>query len=385
MTVSVVELRRRLHSHPELAFAETRTTAMIVAELTALGLAPRVLAGGTGVVCDVGPGAPRLALRADIDALPITDEKTVPYRSTIPGVCHGCGHDAHTAILLAVAAELVAEPLTAAARLIFQPGEEVVPGGAVRVIAEGHLEGIEQIYALHCDPRLETGQVGLRVGPITAACDHLEVHLAGPGGHTARPHLTVDLVQALGQVITRLPTLLAERVDPESGLCLVWGAVDAGSAANAIPRSGRLRGTVRMLDRQLWHVIEPMVRSAVQEIAAPTGAQIDVRYIRGVPPVVNDLPAVYLQESAVIAALGIEAVAETVQSMGGEDFAWYLDGVAELDPVAPNQVSGALARLGVRRPGGATFDLHQGSFDIDEDALEIGVKYTVALVREALK
>jgi len=222
--------------------------------------------------------------------------------------------------------------------------------------------------------------VGLRVGAITAACDHIEVVLSGPGGHTARPHLTVDLVRALGQVITQLPAALAERIDPHAGLTLVWGAVDAGSAANAIPRTGRVRGTARLLNRDAWLELEPQVRALVAEIAAPTGADVEIRYTRGVPPVVNDAEAVDVQRAAVVTALGASALADTEQSMGGEDFAWYLGSAT-----GQSAAVGALARLGVRRPGSAAFDLPQGTFDIDEDALEIGVRYTVALAQAALR
>ena len=375
--MNLVELRRDLHAHPELAFAEVRTTEVIVSTLRSLGLAPTVLAGGTGVVCDIGTEGRLIALRADIDALPIPDTLNAPYRSTVAGVCHGCGHDVHTAILLGVAAELAASPPPGRVRLVFQPGEEVVPGGALEVLGAGHLDGVEQIYALHCDPRLETGAVGLRVGPITAACDHLEVRLSGPGGHTARPRLTVDLVHATGLVITQLGALLAQRIDPHAGLVLVWGAVEAGSVANAIPRAARLRGTVRMLDPDAWHGIEPIVRSLVAEIVAPTGAGVEIEYTQGVPPVVNDEAAVACQRAAAIAALGTDSVMPTEQSMGGEDFAWYLSS-------AGTQTIGALARLGVRRPGAASYDLHQSNFDVDEDALDVGVRYTVALAREAL-
>jgi amidohydrolase len=377
--VDVVQLRRDLHAHPELAFAETRTTARIVAELRALGLSPAVLAAGTGVVCDIGDDGPTVALRADIDALPIQDIKDVPYRSVIDGVCHGCGHDAHTAILLGAAAELVSARLPGRVRLIFQPGEEVVPGGALSVLDGGHLDDVAQIFALHCDPRLATGSIGLRTGAITAACDHVEVLLSGPGGHTARPHLTVDLVQAVGLVITQLSGLLAGRIDLHAGLCLVWGAVDAGSAANAIPRTARLRGTVRMLDAAAWQGMENHVRELVAEIVAPTGAEVEVRYTQGVPPVVNDAAAVLVQHAAAAVALGEAAITETEQSMGGEDFAWYLGSVSRRSSAV-----GALARLGVRRPGAEPFDLHQAAFDIDESALDVGVRYTVALARTAL-
>ena len=371
--LDVVALRRDLHAHPELAFAEFRTTELVVATLESLGLTPHVLPGGTGATCEIGTDGPVIALRADIDALPLADEKSVPYRSTVEGACHGCGHDAHVAVLLGVAAALAARPLPGRVRLLFQPAEETVPGGALAAVRAGVLDHVRRIFALHCDPRLETGQVGLRAGPITAACDQLEVRLYGAGGHTARPHLTQDVVYALGRLITELPGLLSRRVDPRAALSLVWGQVDAGKAANAIPMSGRLRGTLRVFDREAWDAAGDLVRALVEQIVAPSGVRAETHYVRGVPPVVNDAASVEVQRAAVLSALGPAALVDTEQSMGGEDFAWYLE-----------TVPGALARLGVRRPGGAPFDLHQGTFDIDEDALDIGVRYTVALALEAL-
>jgi amidohydrolase len=370
---SLIELRRDLHAHPEVGYAEHRTTGVILEWLRGCGLQPSVLPGGTGAVCDIGTCGPTVALRADIDALPIQDLKQVPYRSTAEGVCHGCGHDAHTAILLGAASELASAALPGRVRLIFQPAEETMPGGAVRVVAAGVLDGVDRIFALHCDPRLETGQVGLRVGPITAACDHTEIELVGPGGHTARPHMTVDLVYALGLVITELPGLLSRRVDPRAALSLVWGAVESGRAINAIPSTGCVKGTLRVFDRDAWDSAEPLLRELVEQIVAPTGAKATISYVRGVPPVVNDADAVATQRRAVMRGLGPASLAQTVQSMGGEDFAWYLE-----------HVPGALARLGVRRPGAPVFDLHQGTFDIDEDALGVGVRYTVELARAAL-
>jgi amidohydrolase len=374
VSLDVIAVRRDLHMFPELAFAETRTTDLIVDTLESFGLKPEVLANGTGALCELGSeDGPLIALRADIDALPLADDKAVPYRSRVDGVCHGCGHDAHTAILLAAAEVLADEELPGRVRLIFQPGEETVPGGAVATMEAGALDDVTQIFALHCDPRIETGRVGLRVGAITAASDHVDVTVGGPGGHTARPHLTADVVYALGRLITDVPGLLSRRVDPRAGMSLVWGAVEAGRAANAIPMTGQLRGTLRVLDRATWAAAEPLVRTLVQQIADPCGVDVQTTYTRGVPPVVNSRPAVEVQRRAVLAALGEAGLAETVQSMGGEDFAWYLEAVP-----------GALARLGVRHRDGLPFDLHQGTFDIDEDALEVGVRYTVELARQAL-
>ncbi len=369
----LVMLRRDLHAHPELAYQEARTTGVIVQRLEAAGLRPTVLPGGTGVLCDIGSDGPLIALRADIDALPLPDLKDVEYRSTNDGVAHACGHDAHTAILLGAAAVLAERDLPGRIRLIFQPAEESLPGGALGVIAANGLDDVEQIFALHCDPRLEVGRVGLRVGPITAACDIIEVALSGPGGHTARPHLTGDLIYALGRMITELPGLLSRRVDPRAAMSLVWGAVDAGRATNAIPMTGSLRGTLRVFDRDAWAAAEPLVRDLAGQIVGGVGVRAEIGYIRGVPPVINDADAVDVQRAAIVAALGEDALAETAQSMGGEDFAWYLD-----------KLPGALARLGVGRPGEPPHDLHQGTFDIDEGALAVGLRFTVALATEAL-
>jgi amidohydrolase len=359
-------VRRRLHAHPELSGAEYATTALLAERLLAAGLDPVVLPGGSGLTCDVGSGPRTVALRADIDALPLTDAKPVPYRSTVEGVCHACGHDAHTAILLGTGLALAAAPrLPGRVRLVFQPAEEAVPGGAMEVIAAGGLRGVERIFALHCDPRLAAGRVGLRVGPITAACDTVDVRLLGPGGHTARPHLTVDVVYALGTVITQVPGLLSRRADPRDGVSLMWGAVEAGRAGNTIPESGVVRGTVRMLRREAWDSAEALIRRLVSDVVAPTGAEVEVSYSRGVPPVVNEATSVAMLRRAAAAALGPYAVDDTEQSLGGEDFAWYLD-----------HVPGALARLGVRAPeaDGDFLDLHQPTFDVDERSLAVGVR-----------
>jgi len=373
----LVAVRRDLHAHPELGWQEHRTTAVLNDRLEAAGLSPKLLSSGTGLVCDIGGDTgPVVVLRADIDALPLDDEKLVPYRSTNPGVCHACGHDVHTAAVLGAGLALAeaADALDGRVRLVFQPAEELMPGGALDVLADGWLEGVSSVFGLHCDPALEVGRVGLKSGAITAAADVLQVRLTGPGGHTSRPHNTVDLVHVLSTVATGLPDALGRLVDPRAGLCLVWGHVSAGTAHNAIPRTGVLKGTLRVLDKSAWHGAPAMVQRIVDGLVAPYGAHADVTYERGVPPVVNEPSATALMAAAVRSALGSGSAVPTLQSLGGEDFAWYLD-----------HVPGSMARLGVKPPGQERpHDLHQGSFDVDEDALPVAVKVLVATALAAL-
>jgi amidohydrolase len=363
----LIGFRRDLHAHPEPAYAEYRTTRLVATRLARAGLRPVLLQESTGLYVDIGPGGSRVALRADLDALPMDDEKGVPYRSTIPGMCHACGHDVHTAMLVGVGlflAERAASGLLAdGVRLIFQPAEESA-SGANTVIAAGALESVGRIFALHCDPRLDAGLIGVRAGAITAACDKVKVTLTGPGGHTARPHLTADVVYALGKIVTEVPAALTRRVDPRAGLSLVWGHVSAGSAANAIPDEGVVEGTVRCLDSEVWRSAVALIEDLVQTVAMPYGVTAKVEYLSAVPPTVNDAVSAALIGSAAAAVLGPDSVTDTTQSLGGEDFAWYL-----------HRVPGAMARLGTRAPGALTAgDIHQPTFDIDERAIGIGVR-----------
>ncbi|MGY1784039.1 amidohydrolase [Geodermatophilus sp. SYSU D00698] len=370
---SLVGVRRHLHMHPELAFAEVETTAFLEQRLAGAGLAPRRLPSGTGLVVEVGSGDPTVVLRADIDALPLADLKDVPYASTREGMCHACGHDVHTTVLLGATLALAAlDDLPGTVRCVFQPAEETVPGGATHVVAAGVLDGASRAFALHCDPAIPAGTVGLRTGSITAACDRIDVTLTGPGGHTARPQLTVDLVDALGRLVTGLPGLLSRKVDPRAGFSLVWGAVNAGVAANAIPQRGTLRGTVRVLDRDEWQRAEGLLRELVEQVVAPTGAGVEVEYVPGVPPVVNDPRAVALLRTAALQTVGSEHLRQSPQSMGGEDFGWF----ADVLPIA-------LARLGTHG-GGAPLDLHRGTFDVDERAIGVGIRLMVRTALQAL-
>ncbi len=376
LRAELVAFRRDLHMHPELGNQEFRTTAAIKERLERAGLAPRVLAVGTGLVCDIGnwdDGLPALALRADIDALPIPDAKTeCPYRSTVPDRAHACGHDVHTTVVLGaglVLADLHRRGLLPRpVRLIFQPAEEVLPGGAADSIECGVLEGVGRIVAVHCDPRVDAGKIGIREGAITSACDRLEIALDGPGGHTARPHLTTDLVTAAARVVTDVPALVARRVDTRAGLAVTWGRIESGHAPNVIPQHAELSGTVRCLDLDAWRQAPDIVVAAIDEVANLHRAKSEINYVRGVPPVVNDPEITELLRDAMIARRGPDSVEGTQQSLGGEDFSWYLE-----------HVPGAMARLGVRTPGERTVrDLHQGDFDVDEHAIKVGVELFTA-------
>jgi amidohydrolase len=364
----LIALRRELHAHPELGRAEQRTTAVVGELLQQTGLEPHYLPE-TGLWCDVGDEAagPTVVLRADLDALPLEDPKDVSYRSRVPGVCHACGHDVHTAILvgagLALGELARRDGLPGRVRLVFQPAEEVMPGGAHDVVDAGLLDSAAVALALHCDPSLEVGQIGLRTGPITAASDMITVRLWGPGGHTSRPHNTVDLIYALGRLLTELPAALNRRIDPRAAVTLVWGQVNSGTVPNAIPQTATARGTVRVLDRDAWAEVPEVLSRLATQIVAPYGANVEIEHQRGVPPVVNDEAAVSLLSQAADAALGSGAAVPTAQSLGGEDFGWYLE-----------RVPGAMARLGVRPPGGQPYDLHQPGFDVDERCIGIGVR-----------
>ncbi|WP_432096099.1 amidohydrolase [Streptomyces sp. bgisy100] len=390
LRTELIAFRRDLHMHPELGNQEFRTTAAIKARLEKAGLKPRVLSVGTGLICDIGtdigteeggrlaaggrpqPPRPMLALRADIDGLPIPDTKTVPYRSTVPDRAHACGHDVHTTVVLGaglVLAELDrAGLLPHPVRLVFQPAEEVLPGGAADAIDSGVLDGVGRILAVHCDPKVDVGRLGIRPGPITSACDRLEVALDGPGGHTARPHLTTDLVLAAAKVATDVPALVARRIDARSGLAVTWGRIESGHACNVIPQHAELSGTVRCLDLAAWHSAPDVVHAAIDEVATLHRAKSQVNYVRGVPPVVNEPGTTELLRDAMAVRRGPYAIEDTEQSLGGEDFSWYLE-----------RVPGALARLGVRPLGDTTRrDLHCGDFDVDEGAITVGVELFTA-------
>lgn len=369
--------RRHLHSHPELSHMEMSTTQFILDTLRAVGLDPHPLPA-TGATVDIGPvDKPLIAFRGDIDALPITEETGLDFASEMPGVMHACGHDIHTTVVLALACGLKAyvdahgeDALPVRVRVIFQPAEEVMDGGAVEVIAAGALKDVQSIFAVHCEPKLRTGEIGVRTGPITSASDVVEIVLRGPGGHTSRPHLTTDLIYATGKIITELPGLLSRRIDPRSGTVVTFGAVNGGATFNAIPQEVRLLGTFRTAQVGVWREGEKILRELVEDIVAPTNAELEIKYTKGVPPVTNDDVATALIAQAV-KDTDPHALREAPQSSGGEDFSWYLE-----------HVPGSMARLGSWNGEGEKPDLHQPDIIFDERAIGVGIRLFAGVIEQ---
>lgn len=376
----IERFRRRVHENPELSHMEFSTTDLVATMLTDAGLKP-VRFPNTGLMVDIGEdrldevGEPvgRLAFRGDMDALPLTENTDLPFSSQNPGVMHACGHDFHTAITLGTALAMaeyerehggVPVPL----RFIFQPAEEVMEGGAPDVIEFGGLAGVARIFAVHCEPKLRVGQIGVRVGAITSAGDTMEIRLEGPGGHSARPHITADLTYAMGKLLTELPGLLSRRVDPRTGTVLTFGAANAGYAANAIPSHGTMLGTIRSADVATWRDIEPLMRELIEQVLAPTGVEHTLKYVKGVPPVINDDYCTALVAETV-RAVDPSALIEAPQSSGGEDFGWYLE-----------HVPGSMARLGCWSGHGEKHDLHRDDLVVDERCLSVGVKLFAGIV-----
>ena len=382
----LVALRRNLHAHPELSGDERATTDLVYERLQLAGLEARRLAVGTGLLCDIVPTDAAatsavgfengLALRADLDALAMADEKDVAYRSQVPGVSHACGHDVHTAIVLGTALYFAhhRDELPGPVRFIFQPAEERVPGGALDVVTDGGLAGVAAIVGLHCEPKLDVGTIGLRAGAISSAADMAVIRLSGPGGHTARPELTVDLVGLAAKVVTELPGRVAAAVahlDPDHATLVkvVFGALHAGDAANVIPTHGVLKASIRTPSLAVWDVLAEVFERELRSIVAGSGAEVGLDYTHGVPPVVNDRTITSIVGDAATAEFGATCVAEVQQSWGGDDFAWFT-----------REVPGTYVRLGVRDPHGPTLDLHAGHFDVDERSISIGVQLLTATV-----
>ena len=372
----LVEWRRDFHAHPELLYDVERTAARVADLLRAFGVDEVVTGiGRTGVVGVIrgakGEG-PAIGLRADMDALPITERTGKPYASTVPGKMHACGHDGHTTMLLG-AARYLAETrnFSGTAVLIFQPAEEGGAGGRA-MLEDGLMErfGIEEVYGLHNMPGLPVGHFAIRPGGIMAATDEFTITLEGRGGHAAMPHLAADPVVAAAQLILALQTVVSRNVDPMRSAVLSVTMLQAGDAFNVIPRSVRLTGTVRTLGETERAFIEERMRTITSQLAAAFGVSADIAYRRGYPVTVNTPDQTAFAARVARDVAGAAQVNDAVDgTMGGEDFAYML----EARP-------GAYIFLG----NGPTANLHADTYDFSDEALPLGVSYWSRLVELAL-
>ena len=374
---TLVRLRRQIHEQPELAFEERKTAALVAERLEALGLEPVTGLAETAVLARIeggrATGAPAVALRADMDALPIDEAGDAPIRSRVPGCAHLCGHDAHTAILLGAAEILCArrESLARPVLLVFQPAEEVTDGGASRLVAAGALEGVAEIYGLHVNPDLPVGTLGLRAGATMAAMDRFEVAVLGRGGHGAMPHHARDPVAAAAAVIQALQGVVARRLDPVEHTVISVCSVHGGSAFNAIPDRVDLGGTARTISAPTREAVEALIAEVASSAAAGLGCTAETRYVRGTPVLVNDARAAERTARLWRSEGGPGAqVADIRPTMGGEDFAYYLE-----------HVPGCFAFLGAapEAPDDRAGSFHNPAFRIHEACLARGAALLAAL------
>ncbi|MEX0321279.1 MAG: M20 family metallopeptidase [Puniceicoccaceae bacterium] len=368
-TPFISEMRRYLHAHPEPSGEETRTTAYIADQLSGLGASYRMGPDGRGLVVDFKRSeSDRLvAFRADIDALRLQDEKTVSYRSRENNLMHACGHDAHTAMAFGAIKALLqvpdALPEGFSWRCLFQPAEESATG-AKDMISWDALRDVEAIIALHVDPVLDAGQIGYRTGSMTACCEEFEILIEGRGGHGARPHTTIDPIAAATYIVQSIYTFLPRSTDAHDPLVVSIGVIQGGINPNVIPESVQIRGTIRSTDADKSKEAKRRIREIVDGAAqtCQVRAQFSIAYC--LPPVHNDISLTQSCTTAVHDIVGDEGLIFIEKpSMGGEDFAWYL-----------NHCPGAMLRLGVGTPLKPVRHLHSPSFDVNESALPIGTR-----------
>jgi len=361
----LVAIRRHLHAHPELSGNEHQTAALVAGELRSLGWRVREGVGRTGVLAELGPEqGPLVALRVDLDALPVEERSGVPYASVHQGLMHACGHDIHTTVGLGVARILapLAEQLTARVRLLFQPAEETAQGAAW-MLADGAMEGVEALFGVHVFPSLAAGTIGVRSGSLTAAAGELEVEVLGEGGHGARPHQSTDAIWIAARVVSGLQEAISRRLDALHPVVVSFGRIEGGKAFNVIADHVRLLGTVRCLDTDVHAQLPGWIEDTVQALCRGHGGEARVRYRVISPPVHNDPALTELVADAAVERLGRSQVQWLEQpSLGAEDFAELLE-----------DTRGTMFRLGVAGPQGCT-PLHSNTFAPDEAALPVGIQ-----------
>jgi len=375
----IVAIRRELHQYPELGYQETRTSALIRKKLDEIGVPYRHPFAETGVVATLGNGnGPCIALRADIDALPIDEEADVPFRSKTPGKMHACGHDCHTAMLLGAAKLLKAREsqLHGTVKLFFQPAEEGGAGGK-RMCDEGVLESpkVQQIFGLHVWPMLPTGTIGSRAGTFLASAGGLEIVVSGKGGHAAMPHRAIDPVTTAAQIVVVLQTIVAREIDPLDAGVVSITTIHAGEAYNVIPPEVKMSGTIRSLTAGGMKYLQDRVRAVCEQVAAAQRCTATVSFPgHDYPPTVNDAALWEFTQGIGAELVGRENVHEIAPNMGGEDFAYYAE-----------RVPGCFVGLGIQNPTvGSIYSVHHPKFKMDESVLPIGTALHVGFALQSL-
>ncbi|QWU13468.1 amidohydrolase [Paenibacillus sophorae] len=376
---AMVEWRRYLHQHPELSYQERETSAFVAEKLESFGLEVRRSESGYGVIGILKGGQPgkTVVLRADMDALPIQDEKECDYASQKSGVMHACGHDGHTSILLAAASYYSSRrnELRGEVRFLFQPAEEVCPGGALGMIGEGVLQGADAVYGLHLWSTLPIGTVASAPGPLMASADEFFIDIIGKGGHAGMPHRTIDSIAAGAALVTQLHSIISRFVDPLQPAVLSVGTIQGGYAQNVVAERCRITGTVRAYDTETRELLKRRVEEMVASVPAAYGAESKLDYLMGYPPLVNDEgeAARFFREAP--AALGSSVRVERIEKqMPAEDFAYYV-----------KEIPGCFMFVGAGNPEkNAIYPHHHAKFDFDEEAMLHGLKLMIAMTDSCL-
>jgi amidohydrolase len=377
----LLKLRRELHQYPELNFKEFKTSERLAQELVKLKIKAKKGIAKTGVVglLEGKRGGKTVALRADMDALPILEQTNLPYKSKNPGVMHACGHDVHMTCVIGAAKilSIMKDEFNGNVKFIFQPSEEAHPGGAKPMIQAGVLKNpnVSGIFGLHCDPSIPLGRIGVREGPFMAQADSFDIIVHGIGGHGARPHDGVDAIVVAAQIIQGLQTIASRKISPVEPVVISVGKIEGGTARNIICDRVILKGTARSLNQKVANRIPQLLKEIAVNIAQSAGASAEVTYQTGYPVLVNPHEATELARHTIASLFGKDAVYEIPKPlMGAEDFAYYLQ-----------KVPGSFLRLGTRNPGkGATYPWHHPQFNVDENAIKFGASLLAGLVFDYL-
>ena len=373
----LIEWRRDFHMHPEIGFELHRTSKIVADELEKLGYRVKRGVGKTGVVAEIGEGGKVVAIRADMDALPILEQNEYEYASQIPGAMHACGHDSHTAMALGAALLLSKEKLLGRVRFLFQPCEETTDeegkSGAQRMSAEGAMDGVDFVIAQHVDPSKPVGTIGINAGPNSGGVDAWYAVISGKGGHGAHPDKTIDPFYLLAHVILALNAIISRRIDPFEPAVVSIGSISGGFAENVIPESVRLTGTLRFTDEKVHRQIHEEMKRAF-DVAKALGGDYQLRYEIGGPPMINDKLVSDVIEKTGRDLLGDENVHEIPKTLGAEDFGEFM-----------KHAPGAMFTLGTQKKGHEDYLLHHPKFDLDERALPVGTAMLVETAKRFLE